>query len=216
MRPPPGHPPGPPPGLRHLAHMANRTSTTPKATITMPTVPRAPMACQNWGPPGFPVESPGTRMTTPVRTVTTPRRKCRRVSGAWLPPLIDKEHSALAVSYASCRGVLRRIRSSGWPTRIQRRRSRPPGSVRLRSEGYEFRRARGNPAERSGRLGGLLSRVRRPAVCDSVAERAPAASGRSAELRRPRSCLRWRERGSQSACRQTPAAMSSSGSAMAC
>jgi hypothetical protein len=39
--------------------------------------------------------------------------------------------------------------------------------MRLRPEGHDRRRARDNPAQRSGRLGGLLSRVRRPAVRDS-------------------------------------------------
>jgi hypothetical protein len=58
--------------------------------------------------------------------------------------------------------------------------------MRLRPEGHDRRRARDNPAQRSGRLGGLLSRVRRPAVRDSsrvAGERlAPGHEG----ARRPR------------------------------
>ena len=38
--------------------------------------------------------------------------------------------------------------------------------MRLRSKGHDCRRTRGNSAQRSRRLAGLLSRVRRPAVCD--------------------------------------------------
>ena len=39
--------------------------------------------------------------------------------------------------------------------------------MRLRPEGHDRRRAGDNPAQRAGQLGGLLSRVRRPAVRDS-------------------------------------------------
>jgi hypothetical protein len=40
------------------------------------------------------------------------------------------------------------------------------GSLRLRREGHDCRRARGDAAQRSGRLGRVLSRVWRPAVCN--------------------------------------------------
>jgi hypothetical protein len=43
---------------------------------------------------------------------------------------------------------------------------RPAGLVRLRREGQHRRRAGGDPAQRSSRLGGLLPRVRRPFVRD--------------------------------------------------
>ena len=45
-------------------------------------------------------------------------------------------------------------------------RSWTAGSMRLRSKGHDCRRTRGNSVQRSRRLAGLLSRVRRPAVCD--------------------------------------------------
>lgn len=44
--------------------------------------------------------------------------------------------------------------------------SRASGSLRLRREGQHCRRARGHTAQWASGLGGLLSRVRRPAVCD--------------------------------------------------
>jgi hypothetical protein len=50
---------------------------------------------------------------------------------------------------------------------LRRARSRTAGSMCLRREGRYCRRTRGNSAQRSRRLAGLLSRVRRPAVCDS-------------------------------------------------
>jgi len=52
-----------------------------------------------------------------------------------------------------------RLKRSGAGSRTQR-------SLRLRRERQYRRRARNNPAQRSARLGGLLSRMRGPAVCD--------------------------------------------------
>jgi len=67
--------------------------------------------------------------------------------------------------------------------------------MRLRPEGRDRGRAGDNPAQRSGRLGGLLSRVRRPAVRDSSRVAGERLAPNQEATRRPRggrSCTgRW-------------------------
>ena len=60
----------------------------------------------------------------------------------------------------------RRICCSGGRLKLSGAGSRTPGSMRLRRESHHRRRARDNSAQRSARLGGLLSRMRGPTVCD--------------------------------------------------
>jgi hypothetical protein len=67
---------------------------------------------------------------------------------------------------ASSQSTPRRYARSGGRLKPTGAGSRTPGSMRLRRERHDRRRARDNPAQRSARLGGLLSRMRGPAVCD--------------------------------------------------
>jgi hypothetical protein len=60
----------------------------------------------------------------------------------------------------------RRICCSDDRVKLSSTGSRAPGAMCLRREGHDRRRARDNPAQRSARLAGLLSRVWGAAVCD--------------------------------------------------
>ena len=70
-----------------------------------------------------------------------------------MPPTVSRRHP----EYAAWRARLK-LTGTG---------SGPRGSMRVRPEGHDRRCARDHPAQRPGRLGGLLSRVRSPAVRDS-------------------------------------------------